>query len=70
MMKKHQEHLCFKQNRKAYKERLRTMPPDIAEFEIAHQESLKVEVRKPKGLKINEYIEKYKEIIYNYDFGD
>ena len=66
----YQEHLCFKQNRKAYEERLRTMPPDIAEFEIAHQESLKVEVRKPKGLKINEYIEKYKEIIYNYDFGD
>jgi|GEM_PF-4223289 len=46
------------------------MPPDIAEFEIAYQERLKAEVRKPKGLKIDEYIEKHKEIIYNYDFGD
>jgi hypothetical protein len=66
----YQEHLHFKQNRKAYEERLRTMPPDIAEFEIAYQERLKAEVRKPKGLKIDEYIEKHKEIIYNYDFGD
>ena len=42
----------------------------VTNFEIAHQERLKVEVRKPKGLKIDEYIEKHKEIIYNYDFGD
>ena len=66
----YQEHFHFKQNRKAYEERLRTMSPDIAEFEIVHQEILKVKVRKPKGLKIDGYLEKYKKIIYNYDFSD
>lgn len=27
-------------------------------------------MRKPTGLKIDDYLEKYKEIRYNYDFGD
>ena len=35
-----------------------------------HQERLQIEVRKPTGLKIDEYLEKHKEIRYNYDFGD
>jgi len=66
----YQEHLHFKKNRKMYKERLKSMPPEYAKFEKAHQERLKAEVRKPKGLKIDDYLEKYKEVIYNYDFGD
>lgn len=30
----------------------------------------KIEVRKPTGLKIDNYLEKYKKIDYRYDFGD
>ena len=66
----YQEHLHFKKNRKAYEERLRTMPPELKKFEKAHQESLQAKVRKPTGLKIDDYLEKYKEILYRYDFGD
>lgn len=42
----------------------------MLQFEKPHQERLKIEVRKPTGLKIDDYLEKYKEIRYNYDFGD
>jgi len=66
----YQEHLHYKKNRKAYEERLRTMPPEHAEFEKAHQERLQMVVRKPAGLKIDNYLEKHKEILYRYDFGD
>ncbi len=66
----YQEHLHFKKNRKAYEERLKTMPPDLVGFEKAHQERLQAEVRKPTGLKIDDYLEKHKEILYRYDFGD
>ncbi|MFW6016374.1 MAG: plasmid pRiA4b ORF-3 family protein [bacterium] len=40
------------------------------EFEKNYQKRLKIEVRKPSGLKIDDYLEKYKQIRYNYDFGD
>ncbi len=66
----YQEHLHYKKNRKAYEERLRTMLPEHAEFEKAYQERLQTVVRKPTGLKIDNYLEKHKEIIYRYDFGD
>jgi len=46
------------------------MPVNMLQFEKNHQERLKIEVRKPTGLKIDGYLEKYKEIRYNYDFGD
>lgn len=46
------------------------MPAERLEFEQRYQENLKVAVRKPRGLKIDEYLEKYKVIRYSYDFGD
>ncbi len=42
----------------------------MLQFEKNHQERLKIEIRKPTGLKIDDYLEKYKEIRYHYDFGD
>ena len=66
----YQEHQHFKKNKNMYVERLKTMPSEFAEIEKAHQERLKTIVRKPAGLKIDDYIEKYKVIEYNYDFGD
>jgi hypothetical protein len=38
-----------------YEERLRNMPPEMLEFKKHHQERLKIEVRKPTGLKIDDY---------------
>jgi len=64
------EHQHYKKNMKYYEERLKTIPIDMIEFEKNYQERLKIEVRKPTGLKIDDYLEKYKEIRYNYDFGD
>jgi len=66
----YQEHLYYKKNRKEYEERLRTMLPEHALFEKAYQERLQMAVRKPTGLKIDSYLEKHKEILYRYDFGD
>ncbi|OWZ83357.1 plasmid pRiA4b ORF-3 family protein [Natranaerobius trueperi] len=64
------DHQHYKKNKKMYQERLKNMPPQMYEFEKHHQERLKIEVRKPTGIKIDDYLEKYKEIRYNYDFGD
>lgn len=64
------EHQHYKKNKAMYEERLKTLPPEMLQFEKPHQERLKIEVRKPTGLKIDDYLEKYKEIRYNYDFGD
>lgn len=64
------EHQHYLKNKAMYEERLKTMPPEMLQFEKPHQERLKIEVRKPTGLKIDDYLEKYEEIRYNYDFGD
>ena len=42
----------------------------MLEFEKRHQERLKIEMRMPTTIKIDDYLEKFKEIRYNYDFGD
>lgn len=64
------EHQHYIKNKQYYEERLKSMPANMLQFEQNHQERLKIEVRKPTGLKIDDYLEKYKEIRYNYDFGD
>ena len=64
------EHQHYKKNKQFYEERLKSMPVNMLQFEKNYQERLKIEVRKPTGLKIDDYLEKYKEIRYNYDFGD
>lgn len=64
------EHQHYKKNLKYYEERLKSLKPEMLQFERNHQERLKIDVRKPTGLKINDYLEKYQEIRYNYDFGD
>ena len=63
-------HQFYKQNKKMFEEKLRTMEPELLKFEEPYQERLKREVHKPTGLKIDDYLEKYKVIRYNYDFGD
>jgi hypothetical protein len=64
------EHQYYKKNKAMFDERLRTMPPEMLQFEKPYQERISKEVRKPKGLKIDDYLEKYGEIRYAYDFGD
>lgn len=64
------EHQHYKKNKAAFKKRLETMPEDMKKFEEKRQNRLKVEVRNPSGLKIDDYLEKYKEINYIYDYGD
>jgi hypothetical protein len=66
----YQEHQHYVKNRKYYEERLKSISSDMLQFEQNYQERLKIEVRKPTGLKIDDHLEKYKEIRYNYDFGD
>jgi hypothetical protein len=64
------EHQDYVKNKEYYEERLKNTPSDMLEFEQYYQERLKLEVRKPTKLKIDDYLEKYKEIKYSYDFGD
>ncbi|MCF8020028.1 MAG: plasmid pRiA4b ORF-3 family protein [Vallitaleaceae bacterium] len=64
------EHQHYIKNKQYYDNQLKSMPANMLQFEKNHQERLKIEVRKPTGLKIDDYLEKYKEIQYHYDFGD
>jgi len=66
----YREHQYYKKNKKMFEERLKKMPPNMLEFEKRHQERLEIEMRMPRGVKIDGYLEKFKEIRYNYDFGD
>ena len=49
---------------------MKATPSGMFSFEQRHQERLKIEVRKPATLKIDSYLEQYKELRYLYDFGD
>ncbi|RBP61049.1 pRiA4b ORF-3-like protein [Alkalibaculum bacchi] len=64
------EHHHYKRNKKIYDKRLKAASPDMLEFEKRYQERLKIQVCKPTGLKIDDYLEKHNIIRYNYDFGD
>lgn len=63
-------HQHYKKNKKAYEAKLKKLSPEMQKFEILHHNRLKLEVRTPAGLKIDDYIEKHKEVSYVYDFGD
>jgi uncharacterized protein YsxB (DUF464 family) len=45
------EHQHYKKNKAMYEERLNSMPVEMLDFEKKYQERLKIEVRKPTGLK-------------------
>lgn len=67
----YQEHKHFKKNRKKIEQKLKSnVSPEIAEFQEAQLKNLNTVIRKPAGIKIDTYIEKYGEITYTYDFGD
>ncbi len=67
----YQGHKHFMKNRKEVEERMkRNITPDIEKFVEAQIENLNTIIRKPTGIKIDTYIEKYGEIQYMYDFGD
>ena len=64
------EHQHYKKNKKMYEVRLKTMSSNMLEFEKRYQQRLKIEVRKPTGLKIDDYLEKHKVIMLTYDIGE
>lgn len=66
----YQEHQHFKKNRKAIEERMKDVSPEFAKFQEVQLKNLNTVIRKPTGIKIDTYIEKYGEINYSYDFGD
>ncbi|WP_019415067.1 plasmid pRiA4b ORF-3 family protein [Paenisporosarcina sp. TG20] len=66
----YEEHQHFKKNKKEFAERLENMNPEYRQFEEAYQERLSAVVRKPSGIKIDGFLEKHGELVYNYDFGD
>ncbi|MFC6465240.1 plasmid pRiA4b ORF-3 family protein [Marinilactibacillus sp. GCM10026970] len=66
----YEEHQYYKKNRKFFDNRLKTIDPDMLEFEQRYQDRLKKEIRKPSGLKIDAYLEKDEYIDYFYDYGD
>lgn len=67
----YQEHKHFKKNRKVIEEKIRrNVTPETEGFVEAQLKNLNTVIRKPAGIKIDTYIEKYGEISYTYDFGD
>ncbi len=63
----YQEHQQFKQNRNEIEARLKAMNSEMAERQL---ENLKTVVRKPTGIKIDEYLEEQGQVNYVYDYGD
>ncbi|MTI67216.1 MAG: plasmid pRiA4b ORF-3 family protein [Firmicutes bacterium] len=63
----YREHKYYMKNKKKIKKRLESMDD---EFSKNYLENLKTVIRKPAGKKIDDYLTKYKEIRYTYDFGD
>ncbi|ASK62469.1 hypothetical protein CFK37_10065 [Virgibacillus phasianinus] len=67
----YQEHQHFKKNRKEIeKKMMKDVPPEFAGAQEAQLANLRTVIRKPTGIKIDTYIEKYGSIYYTYDFGD
>ncbi|MEC6746936.1 plasmid pRiA4b ORF-3 family protein [Marinilactibacillus sp. XAAS-LB27] len=66
----YEEHQYYKQNKSFFENRLKTTDPDMMESEQRYQDRLKREVRKPSGIKIDAYLEKFGSIDYLYDYGD
>lgn len=64
------EHQYFKKNWKEFAERLKNMEPKFRRFEEAYQQRLSMAIRKPSSIKIDEFLEKHRELLYRYDFGD
>lgn len=65
-----EEHKHFMKNRKEIEKKIRESAPDefkeLAENQI---EQMQMPVKKPR-IKIDDYLEKYKELHYLYDYGD
>lgn len=59
-------HRHFMANKKFYKERLAKIPANLEEIERAYQDSLKIRVRKPSGIKFDEYMDRCKALSYQY----
>jgi len=66
-----EEHKHFMKNRKEIEERIRdNAPAEFEEFAENQIKSLQMIVRKPTRIKMDDYLEKYKELLYMYDYGD
>lgn len=64
------EHGSYEADKEFYEEILRTTPEEFLDLEKSHQERLKIPAKSPTKVKIDEFLEKEKEISYIYDFGD
>ncbi|GAB4073695.1 plasmid pRiA4b ORF-3 family protein [Barrientosiimonas marina] len=66
----YQEHQDFKKNRKAIRAKMLDVPPEYEDIQRVRMQELEKVVRKPAGIKIDTYLEKYGQLHYTYDFGD
>lgn len=65
------EHKGYMKNRRKVEAIIRKdTTPKMAQFQEMHIKNLQTVIRKPVGIKIDNYIEKYGELVYSYDFGD
>ena len=65
-----EEYKHFKNNEKEMKEKINNMPDKFDQFKKQTIKELETEIKKPSYIKIDEYLKKYGEIDYVYDFGD
>lgn len=66
----YQDHQHFKKNRKAIKAEILDVEPEFEEMARFQLRNLEKVIRKPSGIKIDTYLEKYGAIEYMYDYGD
>jgi hypothetical protein len=66
----YEEHKYYQNNKKEMQEKINSMPDEFDEFKEQQLKELEIEVKKPSYIKIDEYLKKYEELDYVYDFGD
>ncbi|WP_449355063.1 plasmid pRiA4b ORF-3 family protein [Virgibacillus natechei] len=66
----YQEHQNFKKNRKAIEAKILDVEPEFEEMARFQLRNLETVIRKPTGIKIDTYLEKYGSVEYMYDYGD
>jgi len=63
------DQMAYDEN-KAYKSRYKQAPPESEDPYGVIARHLKTTMRKPQTLKIDKYLEKHRELLYIYDYGD
>ncbi|GAA0438661.1 plasmid pRiA4b ORF-3 family protein [Lentibacillus halophilus] len=66
----YEERLHYKKHWKEIEQKMEEAGSEFAEMQRMQLQQLRTVIRKPSGIKVDSYLEKYGTIAYTYDYGD